>query len=311
MICRKNLLSVLLSIPVLFATALFLAFPARYAKSVFDGISLWALNVLPSLFPFLFLTGMLSELRLFPLLAQKTAPVMRKLFKIRGNGGCTLLLSALSGYPVGARLVFTLNEGADIDERFRLSCLCSTASPAFLVGVVGAGMLNSVKSGWMLLFSHFLSVYAVGFFLGLFAKKQPPYRHTVPPTTSPRLFAKMLEQSVSTVLYVGGYVALFTVFGQMLADCGLFSFASSPLVEGFLRGLLEMTGGCAILSASRSPLVLPLVCFLSTFGGACILMQQLSFLKKAGISAPKFLLVKLLQATLSGVLCYVSVLLFP
>lgn len=229
---------------------------------------------------------------------------MKKGFRIGGEGGCVALLSALSGYPVGARLVLSLAERTEKNERFRLACLCSTSSPAFLIGVVGAGMLNSATDGWIILSCHFFAVYAVGFFMGRFAThsfEEAPHTHQ--PSTD-RLFSRTLEQSVFTTLFIGGYVAVFSLFGQMLSDCGVFSFSNHPAAEGFLRGLLEVTGGCAILSKSQTPLTLPIICFLSTFGGACILMQQLSFLRKAEIPTAKFLLVKVLQATLSAILCY-------
>src|SRR5699024_3412957 len=106
--------------------------------------------------------------------------------------------------------------------------------------------------------------------------------------------------------------ALFSVLGQVTDDL----HAGAPLciilapllgesgAHGFAAGLLEATHGCALLAASGSPLALPACAFVVTFGGACILAQQLAFLKKAGVKAGFFLGVKFLQGLAAFGFCF-------
>ena len=52
------------ALPTLFLlafAALFAVFPDRYVPVCLDGIALWALNVLPAVFPFLFVTALLCD----------------------------------------------------------------------------------------------------------------------------------------------------------------------------------------------------------------------------------------------------------
>lgn len=306
----KKILALSASATVLFAMTVFLTSPARYAESVSTGISLWAVSVLPATFPFLFLTALLTSLRPYAVFSQKLSPAAGKLFRISGAGGGAAILSALSGYPVGARMVCDLFQNRLIprDEVFRLSCLCSTSGPMFLVGTVGALMFQNPQAGWLMLLSHLGAVWLVCFFLRFTAK---PVLYATP-EIRPSSFTALsdsLWNAVVSVLCVGGFIALFYCFGQMLCDLGLFSalsalFGGSAYAEGVCRGLLEMTTGCAALSAFRTPLAIALSAAIVTFGGMCVLCQQAAYLSRAGVKMLPFLGIKLLQAVLAFTICY-------
>ena len=301
----------LLAAFLLFAAALFLTDPARYAGSVSEGVSLWAVCVLPAVFPFLFFTALFTGLPPFAVLSAKLSAPMGKLFRVSGAGGGAAILAALSGYPVGARTVYDLSAAGKIakEERFRLACLCSTSGPVFLVGTVGGMMYESAAAGWAMLLSHLAAVWTVCLCMRFFGKQSASA-----PLSPPRraLLQDSLSGAVLSVLCVGGYIALFSCLRRMLADLGLFSFSFlGEYTEGALCGLLEMTAGCRALSAVRTPLSCALSCAAVTFGGACVLCQQAGFLSRAGVKMPLFCCVKLLQAALAFLLCWGLCTAFP
>lgn len=286
--------------------ALFLSDPKTYSESVSKGIGLWAVTVLPSTFPLLVVSSLLFSLPAYSALSKAFSPAAEKLFRVSGAGASAAILSALSGYPVGARLCLDLRNQNFVskDEIFRLACLATTSGPPFLVGTVGAVMFQSVAAGFLLYFCHLAAVYLLSFFL----------RFTGKPSSAPPLAPKKIDlfetvlNAVRSVLCVGGFIALFYCLGDMLASLGLFQ---SPLEEGICRGLLEMTAGCSVLSKIPSPFTLSLCCALVTFGGGCVLLQEIAFLKPAGVKILPFLLVKFLQGLLSFAICYpLSLLLF-
>lgn len=295
--------SALLSLAVLVAILLFLAFPARYAESVTEGISLWAVSVLPATLPFLFLTAIFTNLTVYKKFTKALSPVAGKIFKISGDGGCAAFLSAISGYPVGARTVLDLVKSGRIrkEEAFRVACLATTSGPAFLVGAVGCGMLANPLYGWILYISHLAGIYLICFFLRF--KKTAPPLPPAPVSTKKTDLADALLNSVLSVLCVGAAIAVFYAFGQMIADMGaLFSLPTAA--ETVLRGLLEMTAGCALCAASPSPLALALSCFFVTFGGLCVLVQQAAFLSRAGVKLLPFAGIKFLQGAASATVCF-------
>lgn len=298
----KILLSSFAAAAILGAMAIFLTAPARYAQSVLGGISLWATCVLPATFPFLFLTALLTGLPPFRHAERLLSPAMGKLFRVSGAGGCAALLAALSGYPVGARMIYDLRSGGMLaeGETFRLACLCSTSGPMFLVGTVGSLMYGSAAAGWALLAAHLSAVWAVCFVLRLFARPVPP-RGLPPRRSDPALLYDSLYNAVISILCVGGFIALFSCFGQMLGDLGVLRLLAggNGAAEGVWKGLLEMTTGCAVLAQYGTSLSLALSCAVVTFGGLCVLCQQATFLTRAGVRMLPFLGVKLLQAALA------------
>lgn len=287
------------------ALAAFLIFPARYAKEVRDGIALWAVSVLPATLPLLFLTAIFTKLKLFGKVSGWLTPLSRALFGVSGTGAATALLSAVSGYPVGARAVYDLTEAGLLpkEERFRTAAISTTTGPAFLVGAVGAGIFHSAKIGWILFAAHLIGVYFVGILLRLGAK---PLR-TAPAPAAKRSeeisVGKILESSVLSVLCVGGAIAIFYAFGAIAEDIG----AALRLPDGAIavfKGLLEMTTGCAAVAGKTTPIALAECAFFVTFGGFCVLLQQLAFLGRADIKTAPFLAVKFAQGAVAALAAF-------
>ncbi len=295
--------SALFSLAIVTSLALFLIFPARYSKAVFDGISLWAASVLPATLPFLFLTALFSNLGIYRKTARFLSPAMGKLFAVSGEGGCAALLSALSGYPVGARTVADLAAGGRLgrEEVFRVASLATTSGPAFLVGAVGCGMMQSPSCGYILYFSHLAGIILVCLLMRIRAKPAP----SPPPLQSAKKtdLSDLLLNSALSVLCVGAAIALFYAFGQMIADMGALLSLPTP-VTTLLCGLLEMTTGCALCAPYASPAAMAACCFFVTFGGLCVLVQEGAFLRRAGVKMLPFALVKFLQGLLSAGICF-------
>lgn len=340
---RRRLPAALLSALLLFLLCLLFTAPARYAEACIQGMALWAKAVLPALFPFLILTGLLTKLGAAQKLADRLSPLTEKI-GLPGSAAYCLLVSLLSGYPVGSRTVADLYKGGAITRKQakRMSVLCSTSGPMFLVGSVGGAMFGSAAAGAVLLAAHLLAV--IGVYLALYfakwrkernaptamqADRPPTARQSNRPPTAPTsaagvrlsrpdtdgILASSVQSGVLTVLCVGGFIAFFFVLMQALSDLHisaplerLLSFplsaaGSEGAAAGLTAGLLEATQGCASIAASGAPLALPLCAFLVTFGGGSILAQQLAFLTGAGVKAGPFIGIKILQGIAAFLLC--------
>ena len=293
--------------------AMLAALPRQCAAACAEGIALWAKAVLPSLLPFLAVSTLLAARGRKA--ADRLAPLMRRV-KLPAPASLCLLLSVLSGYPVGSRAVAELAERGGIPHEgvLRTAVLCSTSGPMFLLGTVG-GMYADPAAGAVLFASHLAGVFLVCLLLLPFAKKLPESPpHEKQEESIPSL-GESVQRAVLSVLCVGGFVALFYVLGEMLAALGalraltaalsvpLAPFGAQPLAEGLAYGLLEATHGCAALASAGGPLALPLTAFVVTFGGGSILAQQLSFLSPAGVKAPLFVAVKAAQGAAAFSVC--------
>ena len=132
-------------IPVIIAMAvMLLIYPENCLSSARYGLELWLTAVLPSLLPFMAASFLLLETGVVRLIAAFFSPLTRLLFYAPGESAYVFLASAVSGYPVGARLSAELYAHGEISEpdAQRIVRFTSVTGPVFLTGAVSAGMLG-------------------------------------------------------------------------------------------------------------------------------------------------------------------------
>ena len=304
------------SAAVHFIIVLLAIFAERYSDACTKGLGIWLNFVVPTLFPFFVLTAILTKLGAVSKASAFLTPLTRSAFRLPGISSYCFVMSILSGYPVGSRIIADLYENGLIDNKqaSRMSALCSTSGPMFVIGSVGSAMFQSKAAGLILFASHLFAVIAVSMIAARFYKKE----EKAPPKTATLRADNVLYESVYgaviSILCVGGFITVFYVLIEMLTDfrilwplsMGLgkvFSlFGMENAAGAFTEGLLEVTRGAKALSAF-GPSTLPLAAFLVTFGGACILAQQLGYLKKAGVKGGRFVGMKLIQAVAAALVC--------
>lgn len=300
---------VLLCIALTFMAGAFIAYPQRYIVSCFQGFIMWAECVLPSLFPFMVITLILIKTGV----AERAALPLKKvtgLFGLPPAAAVCFLMSACSGYPAGARAVAEFYENGCISSADckKLCALCSTSGPLFIIGSVGVKMLNSAADGWKILAAHITSVLVIAIIFALAFKRKSPhteYRRAVP---NKNVLYDSFYSAVISVAVAGGFISFFCVAAQIAADFNLLLplekllclFTEEETSSAVCRGLMEATAGCKALSQTESSLTLPFCGFLITFGGASILLQQLSYFTQTKVSAAYFIGIKFLQ----GLLCF-------
>ena len=297
---------IILLIGLLFIAVIF-ALNRKYLSSALLGIKLWSVAVLPALFPYFFITALISKLKITSSFAKVVSPFSYKTLNISGTTFVCLILSLLAGYPTGAKLVADFYEQGHIQksESVRASILCSTSSPMFLIGSVGGIMFNSVKFGVALFLTHFIANICLTILFCL-TKKSPVI---IAPTQNPKntdcLFYESVYSAVISVLMVGGIITLFSVLSAILLDYNIltplikaftFIFGGEVQGEGVCLGFLELTSGIKSLCSLSFSKALPLCAVLSGFGGFSIIMQSVAYLKKAKIKTTPFLFSKVLSA---------------
>ena len=296
----KKLSSAALFLLLLGFAAVFLSAPARYGESVLCGLMLWLSCIVPTALPLFVVLSLLINSPAFFALARRLSKPFGALFRVSGAGAGALLLSLLSGYPAGARAVSELAKSGKIgrEEAFYAACLASTSGPSFCLGAA-AGMFGSAKAGLLIFLSHLMAVGVVSFLLPRL-KGYAPRGNALPPSKDRQPFLELLAGTVQSLLSIGALIALFFCLKEML-----FSLLPplSPLLDGTLQGLLEVTAGVNALSKAGTPLSLAISCAEVSFGGLCVNSQQLSFLAGAGVKPLPFLFVKLLHGAVAFAIC--------
>jgi sporulation integral membrane protein YlbJ len=230
-------------------------------------------------------------------------------------------MSILSGYPVGSKIIAELyqNNVINSNESTKMSTFCSTSGPLFIIGSVGIGMLSNKTIGFTLYLCHIIS----GILCGMIFRFYGGISKDILPVKKPaidNILGEAIYTSVISILTVGGFITIFYILADMLIDFNILlplqcfiSLLLAPftkdttLAKYITEGLIEGTRGCGLLASLSNPLVLPAISFVIAFGGLSIIIQQLTYLKKAKANLGVFMLSKFLHATLSFILCFIFI----
>lgn len=293
-------------IPTIFfgVFALFLSAPKIFMQSFLDGLTVWAVNVLPAIFPFAVLTPL--AVKFFP---KTKHSFCKSLFGVPADN--IFVVSLLCGYPVGAKAIAESN----LDESSALTAcaFCSTAGPVFLIATVGATLLQSGCATVILIVSHFSAAILCGVFFRRKRKKiacdknKPTEIFAEAENNQNASFGDIgnaVTNAVLSVLTVGGLIALFYMLVDMVKSLFPNEIAQSA-ATGFVLGLLEMTNGIVSVCETCDTFSATVLCsFLSAFGGMCVFAQSMTFLSKKMVKASAFLKIKLLQSSIATILAF-------
>ena len=293
------------------------------------GLLLWANSVLPSLLPFFIATELLSYTNIIPLCGRLLSPIMKPIFNVPGEGAFAFLMGIISGYPVGAKIVANLKEQNVCTniEAERLISFTNNSGPLFIIGTVGIGFFSDTRIGFILLISHILAGITTGFLFRFWKKfpnvakgdgsfwqqncqKEPSPLATISFCNLGEALSKSIINAINTVLMIGGFIVLFSIFISMLQTCHLLDCISNAFIKEFVIGLIEVTNGLANLSkisSINSKINLSLCSFILGFGGLSVLLQVLSITSKVKISIKPYVIGKLLQACFAAFYTYLII----
>lgn len=303
--------------------------PVVALNSAREGLSLFLTVVLPSLLPFMVCAQLFIESGAASAAGRALNRLMRPLFACPGESAFALTAGLLAGYPTGARLALDLYEKGLVtkEDAARTGLLASSCGPVFMLGAVGAGLLQNPAAGWLILTSHVAATVLTGMLFSIGGSRsasriqQPEAGESRPVMEA---FGEAIKKTVLTLWTVGGYIVLFSVLTALLRHYSLLVpvaavFAPVLKLLGLEQGLaaplaigaIEMTNGCSAVATAQATLAnrCAAMAVLVSFGGLCIQAQSMLFLAKTGLSFGRFLLMKTAQAAIAFAACRVLALL--
>lgn len=300
-------------------------------SAVKQALLLCGQTVIPSLFPFFVLSGLLIQTGFIRTAGKVISPVIQPLFRVSGSGALAFVIGVVSGYPMGAKMVSELYLKGVIEKKEAQMLLpyCNNSGPLFIIGAVGAGMLGNVKAGLFLYAVHITAALCVGFcfrFYGEKGKREPkePIRSAVgrelrgyyrdEKRSMGEIFSSCVSGAVNTTLLICGFIALFSSFVECLKPI-IDSLVSDPSANLIIKGMFEVTAGVNGITAQRAAMpmeqILVLTSLLIGFGGICVHLQVLGMLSGTRIGMKTYLIGKLLHALFAAATAFVAISCLP
>ena len=145
-----------------------LIYPEVSCDSAEQAIEMCLTVLVPTLFPFLVLSGIFIKCGFAERLGRLLDRFTKKVFCVGGNCSSAMILGLVSGFPVGAKTVSSLykNGACSKVEAERTLAFCNNAGPSFILGTVGVGIWQSGKTGWLLWAVQIVSAVFVGIIVG-------------------------------------------------------------------------------------------------------------------------------------------------
>ncbi len=325
---QKKVRDALAGLALLTATAALVLSPSETIAGAKDGLTLCFNVIVPSLFPFFVLSSLVVDLGLAAYLGRAMEGLMRPLFRVSGSCATAVALGFIGGYPVGARTALQLYEQGlcSKTEAERLLAFCNNSGPAFILGVVGAGIFGDSRVGLLLYLTHALASLIVGLLFRFYGGTRDSRTRSVHPkpiqtVTLPAAFTGAVTRSLQSTLNICAFVVFFSVvlrlmsaFGVLAAVAHLLSLAGfeAEWARRLVAGLLELSSGVASLQGGAELTGrVSMAAFMLGWAGLSVHCQVLSFLVDSGLSARVYLAGKLCHGLIAAALTWLITRLFP
>jgi len=243
-----------------------------------------------------------------------------------------------SGYPMDAVITckFRKNRLCSAVEAERLLSFTNTADPLFMFGAVAVGMFGMPELGATIAVAHYLSSFLVGIIFRFHGRDRDHYKNDTQVTSGNiviralralyvakqedkrsmgQLLGDSVKNSMNTILLIGGFIILFSVFLQILAILGVTTvlttiFAqllaiinfNSSLAPAMVSGLFEIDLGTLAASQADAPILQKVVIAsgIIAWSGLSVHGQVASIVIESGIRMLPYMVARLLHAILAA-----------
>ncbi len=296
-----------------------LKWPDAVSGGIDRGMSICTTVIIPSLFPFLVLTSIISLTGLDQSLGHRLDRVTRCVFRLPGCCAPAILIGMIGGYPAGSvAIAGLLRKGAISQAQAkRMLLFCVNAGPAFILSTVGAALMGNISFGVIILVGHSISALLIGISTRwmIHTKEENMMVTDCKETMSSGALALAVNSACRTLLYMCGFVVLFAGL-QALGDASgvserltrLFAMPVTAIggessdAGNILPILIEVTGGCVAAVGGENRLFW--LGFALGWGGLSVHCQLLSTLQEFRLIDRRFFAARLSHGVLGG-LCNV------
>lgn len=325
--------TIILALSSILLAASLMLFPKESLDASIRGMQMWWDVVFPSLLPFFIVSELLIGFGVVSFIGALLEPLMRPLFRVPGVGGFVWAMGLASGNPAGAKITARLRQEKKVSriEAERLVCFTNSSNPLFIFGAIAVGFFHNAALGIVLALAHYSGNIVVGLIMryhgrdeeaigshekvrysGLaYALKLLHDERIRDGRPIGKLLGDAVNSSVKTLLMIGGFIILFSVFNKILSLVGITTILASffSIILTFFRlpnelsvplisGIFEITLGAQLVSQTTSVHLLEQVIvtsFFLAFSGFSVQAQVASILAETDIRFKPFFIARILH----------------
>ncbi len=293
----------------LYLIFLMLRYPALSLEYASTGLTLWFTKMVPTLLPFMILSGIMIRMNLTERFVGLLHPLLHRIYGTSRNGSYTIIMGFLCGFPMGARIVGELYEQHKLsrEESALLLSFCNNIGPIYFLSYV-IPTLGIDRPG-----RPFLLMYGIPLLYGLLLMRiRPMMTRTVsscenhPEVRSLRaehpgscsLLAAIDASVLSGLIGIarlGGYMVFFNLLNIVFQP---FQHVNTNILNIY-RCLLEITSGIDCSGRSINFAILILL----PFGGFSCIAQTYSMIRQTDLSLRPYVYHKTVQTAVTAA-CY-------
>lgn len=275
-----------------------LSHPVLAADYAAKALVLWLEEMIPALFPFMILSGLIVRCNYGRECSVLVYPLLGRIYGMNREMCTGMILGFLFGYPLGAKTIAEQYRFHRItkEEASFLLAFCNNIGPIYMLGF--ALPLLQLPFQGLFLALHLLIPGLYGLLLRKTCYRKSTFREscnillkaadTVEPSVS---FLEALDDAVFSaclaITRLGGYMIFFMV-------CNIISvlLKLSDTASAFISTFLEITSG---LSYAHTIISKPLLLSMLTFGGLSCLAQTYTCIRETDLSFKSYVIHKINQ----------------
>lgn len=255
-----------------------------------NGLELWFNNMIPTLLPFMILSGTLVRMGLTDGFVLLVYPFINPVFRISRGACYVMLMGFMCGFPMGAKCVDDMYSCGKISSREAawLLAFCNNIGPVYFVSFA-LPLLGCTN-----ILPCIFGMYGLPLLYGLILR-YTVYRELGPDNAQSYIkehqrnrqnfFSAINEAvyaSMQSILMLGGYMILFNLL-MMIPSLWMKDIAH------YIAPILEITGGLRLLNDTFPFYSLIML----TFGGLSCIAQTYSCIGHTTVSIGKYVIHKL------------------
>lgn len=293
----------------LYLIFLMLRYPALSLEYASTGLTLWFTKMVPTLLPFMILSGIMIRMNLTERFVGLLHPLLHRIYGTSRNGSYTIIMGFLCGFPMGARIVGELYEQHKLsrEESALLLSFCNNIGPIYFLSYV-VPTLGIDKPG-----RPFLLMYGIPLLYGFLLMRIRPWmtRKVSSCENHPEARSLQARQPGSCSLLaaidasvlsgligiarLGGYMVFFNLLTIVFQP---FQHVNTNILNIY-RCLLEITSGIDCSGRSINYAILILL----PFGGFSCIAQTYSMIRQTDLSLRPYVYHKTVQTAVTAA-CY-------